>query len=627
VASAPDGSPILRISRMEWVPLAAGGSSAARGGVGPLTPAEEEEEAVYLRLLRQVSETRSFYFSPAYNLTRSLQRNDADAAAAAGSGASGSPSSASSSSSSGAAAAGLAAPSSSTSASSSVPAAAAGSTDAAASFAEEPFWWNRAASACIAEATGGADFLTPIMNGFVGSADVLVAGPTRAVTILLVTRRSFLRQGTRLHMRGADADGNTANYAETEQIVLLGSGGAASHVQIRGSIPVVWAQPPTVKYTPRCVIADREASNLTAFQRHADVQLARYGKVAAVCLIDKKGDQKRLGDTFERVSARLDPARWSFTWFDFHARCKKSYAAVADLVTSLRPFLDESRFYLKDDRGTVLSTQAGVVRTNCVDNLDRTNVVQSFFARAAYAAMVPGGASAAAGGLSSASEFDFKYNNLWADNADAISLLYAGTGALKTEHTRTGKKSIWGDLRDGHASVTRYVLNNFVDGRTQDAWDLFLGNYVPERSASAAKTGAGALSPIRAHMAEITPVRRWRRDGEGAIAAARGEVNKHSLPPLSPFPLSFICRTASSSVCCCSLWALRPASPRCLSGRARTTPRRPASPTVRRGPSSSSAARPSSSLARARAAGSSRDSCPSRTSARPCPSSGRRREW
>ena len=64
---------------------------------------------------------------------------------------------------------------------------------------------------------------------------------------------------------------------------------------------------------------------------------------------------------------------------------------------------------------------------------------------------------------------------VWADNADFISLQYAGTGALKTDFTRTGKRSMWGLMADGWNSMIRYYKNNFSDGFRQDAIDLFLG--------------------------------------------------------------------------------------------------------------------------------------------------------
>ena len=40
------------------------------------------------------------------------------------------------------------------------------------------------------------------------------------------------------------------------------------------------------------------------------------------------------------------------------------------------------------------------------------------------------------------SAFAYAYKGIWADNADRMSLLYSGTGALKTDYTRTGKRSV-----------------------------------------------------------------------------------------------------------------------------------------------------------------------------------------
>eukprot|EP00455_Lapot_gusevi_P005107 TRINITY_DN1214_c0_g1_i4.p1 TRINITY_DN1214_c0_g1~~TRINITY_DN1214_c0_g1_i4.p1 ORF type:complete len:147 (+),score=46.68 TRINITY_DN1214_c0_g1_i4:58-498(+) len=61
-----------------------------------------------------------------------------------------------------------------------------------------------------------------------------------------------------------------------------------------------------------------------------------------------------------------------------------------------------------------------------------------------------------------------------------MSILYSGTPALKTDFTRTGKRTINGSIADGINSVTRYYLNNFCDGDTHDALDLFQGRFIPE---------------------------------------------------------------------------------------------------------------------------------------------------
>lgn len=66
---------------------------------------------------------------------------------------------------------------------------------------------------------------------------------------------------------------------------------------------------------------------------------------------------------------------------------------------------------------------------------------------------------------------------MWADNADAISIPYSGTGALKTDFTRTGKRTRTGLIHDFNNSAIRYIKNNYLDGSRQDGIDLILGNF------------------------------------------------------------------------------------------------------------------------------------------------------
>lgn len=82
---------------------------------------------------------------------------------------------------------------------------------------------------------------------------------------------------------------------------------------------------------------------------------------------------------------------------------------------------------------------------------------------------------------------------MWADNADMISIQYSGTGALKTDFTRTGKRTKMGVAKDGINSLTRYYKNNFADGFRQDSLDLFLGNYIVQE-------GEGTVLPCPLHV-------------------------------------------------------------------------------------------------------------------------------
>ncbi len=62
-----------------------------------------------------------------------------------------------------------------------------------------------------------------------------------------------------------------------------------------------------------------------------------------------------------------------------------------------------------------------------------------------------------------------------------MSFLYTGTGALKTDFTKTGKRTIKGALQDGKNSIERYFLNNLFDGHNQNCVDLLLGKLKPKQ--------------------------------------------------------------------------------------------------------------------------------------------------
>ncbi|CAN6581484.1 unnamed protein product [Malus baccata var. baccata] len=60
-------------------------------------------------------------------------------------------------------------------------------------------------------------------------------------TLTIVSRRCTRRLGTRMWRRGANLDGDVANFIETEQLVEI-EGFQSSLLQIRGSIPLLWEQ-------------------------------------------------------------------------------------------------------------------------------------------------------------------------------------------------------------------------------------------------------------------------------------------------------------------------------------------------------------------------------------------------
>lgn len=70
-----------------------------------------------------------------------------------------------------------------------------------------------------------------------------------------------------------------------------------------------------------------------------------------------------------------------------------------------------------------------------------------------------------------------QFKVLWADHGDECALQYGGSGAMKSGFTRTGKRTIGGILDDAVKFAQRYYLNNFQDGRKQDALDLITGGH------------------------------------------------------------------------------------------------------------------------------------------------------
>lgn len=74
-----------------------------------------------------------------------------------------------------------------------------------------------------------------------------------------------------------------------------------------------------------------------------------------------------------------------------------------------------------------------------------------------------------------------QHHAVWADHADSIAKAYGGSGALKSDFTRTNKRTKKGLLEDGAKSIIRYLKNNYFDGPRQDGFDLVTGTWIPRK--------------------------------------------------------------------------------------------------------------------------------------------------
>ncbi|KAL1540696.1 Fimbrin, actin-bundling protein [Salvia divinorum] len=325
-------------------------------------------------------------------------------------------------------------------------------------------------------------YLLPVIQG--SFQNIQAAIGKDILDVALIARRCTRRTGTRMWRRGADSDGFVANFVESEQIIQI-NGHTVSFIQVRGSMPFLWDQVVDLTYKPKFEIVKPEEAPRVAERHFLDLR-KKYGNVLAVDLVNKHGDEGRLSEKFYQAVEPIVSDDVRYLHFDFHKICGHvHFERLAILYEQLEDFLIKSRYFLLNEKGEKVETQGGVVRTNCIDCLDRTNVTQSMIARKMLEFQLRRlGIFEAEETISSHPNFDESFKILWANHGDDVSIQYSGTPALKGDFVRCGQRTIQGILNDGFNAVMRYYLNNFVDGTKQDAVDLVQGHYIVSVSRS-----------------------------------------------------------------------------------------------------------------------------------------------
>ncbi|PWN44254.1 hypothetical protein IE81DRAFT_27792 [Ceraceosorus guamensis] len=359
-------------------------------------------------------------------------------------------------------------------------------------------------------------------------------------TLALISRLSSKRAGTRFNTRGIDDDGNVANFVESETLFTHESV-TVSYTQVRGSPPMFWEQQGLQTFNARIQITRPRVASQPAFDRHFVDLLSQYKAVHAINLLGTRDAETILSGAYaEHMRHTLAPTlaesmrsarhgasahqvdeksgfgsdsessepdsrdddgsdldKLGLTNFDFHAtsRLHGGLDGVRSELKYLGPVqLKKQAFGFTvvvegGEQEGVYRQQAGLFRVNCLDCLDRTNVVQdmlsqsaleTFFERAskhsaAFEPFVPSG-----------HPIWSTHRIMWAENGDALSKIYAGTGALNTSYTRagSGKKTLGGFLSDAAKSAGRMYINNFQDKSKQSVIDALLGNLANQKPVS-----------------------------------------------------------------------------------------------------------------------------------------------
>ncbi|XP_038641528.1 phosphatidylinositide phosphatase SAC2-like isoform X2 [Scyliorhinus canicula] len=363
--------------------------------------------------------------------------------------------------------------------------------------ADDRFFWNKyMIRDLLEEKNAMADqWIIPIIQGFVQMEEIhihfsqyleeenslsdlsqdeeLPGSSEPNFLLILISRRSRFRGGMRYKRRGVDSEGNVANYVETEQLIYRGDN-ILSFVQLRGSVPVFWSQQ-GYRYKPRPKLhrtGDQE--NRLAFKTHFEEQFKVYSREVIVNLMDHRGQEKLIGDAFLRQVELLNDPRIIYVSFDFHRQCQgRKFENVNILTEGISNIINDLSWFRLTE-GVVMNWQEGVPRVNCMDCLDRTNLVQAAIARNVLERqmrtlrLLPRRATLP-------QDVQKIFQTVWANNGDTISKQYAGTNAMKSDFTRTGEHKFSSVMKDSYRSANRYYLHHFRHTYRQAVIDLMHG--------------------------------------------------------------------------------------------------------------------------------------------------------
>ncbi|CAB9519183.1 Phosphoinositide phosphatase SAC5 [Seminavis robusta] len=403
----------------------------------------------------------------------------------------------------------------------------------------------------------------------------------RSLTLILIARRSRHFAGTRYLKRGVNEQGKVANDVEHEQI-LIDDGAKhvfSSYLQVRGSIPTFWTQESSVTMPKPPIELNRVDPTYTATQLHFQDLLTRYGSPICVWDLVKQSEKRerevRVGNEYRHAIDYIntsveEPHKIRYCALDYSHISKHRNLDVSTSLNEvatwavnqtgffcsrpkwkilkggrIEPFLDDV-----DGANTALLTkqlgvpvfameQRGVLRTNCIDCLDRTNVAQfSAGVEAIEQQLVVMGIRSSAK-LDSTANIVRVLIDMYVDIGDSIALQYGGSEAHKKVSTERSESTIAGPIgkhKELLTSIRRYYSNAFTDRLKQDAMNLFLGYYVPYRHSTAlwdlqddfylhnyhVKTGKGAMHNMQTYQRAFGI--EWQDDSDLADGGDRNRV-------------------------------------------------------------------------------------------------------
>ncbi|KAJ1818725.1 phosphatidylinositol-3,5-bisphosphate 5-phosphatase [Coemansia sp. RSA 2598] len=358
----------------------------------------------------------------------------------------------------------------------------------------------------------GSEWTVALVHGYIDQSRLSVLG--RDVFITLIARRSRIFAGVRYLKRGVNDAGFVANDVETEQIVatmeVTGFKGGAytAYVQHRGSIPLFWSQETAgIAPKPPIEINVRDPYFVEA-GRHFSSLFERYGAPVIVLSLIKTKERARresaLGEEFSEGLRYLNQflpqgSKIRYLAWDM-SRAKKNrqedvlaiLEVIAEEALSLTGFFHSRpelyANYLKRRRETKPGSsdavgsgrrlapmwQEGVVRSNCIDCLDRTNAAQSIIGKVALAHQLFALGIIAHPHLSFATDAAMIIEEMYHDLGNTVALQYGGSHLVNTVQTYRRNTNWRSHSRDIVEALRRYYSNSLLDVERQEAITYFV---------------------------------------------------------------------------------------------------------------------------------------------------------
>ncbi|CAN6321219.1 unnamed protein product [Urochloa humidicola] len=444
--------------------------------------AYSRDENRYKRLLCSVDLSKDFFFSYSYNIMRSLQKNITEK-------------------------------------------------NTGQVVYETMFVWNEFLTRAIRNHLKNTSWTVALVHGFFKQSKLSVSGKDFWLT--LIARRSRHFAGTRFLKRGVNEKGRVANDVETEQIVFEDTSDGipsqmASVVQHRGSIPLVWFQE-TSRLNIRPDIILKPDVDYKATRLHFENLALRYGNPIIILNLIKTREKKpresllraEFAKAIHYINKELtEDKRLKFLHMDLSKLSRRKGANVLALLNKVASdVLDLTEFLhceistaaksedassgertvakSRDDKSSSdqsecvaklvpLLLQKGVLRTNCIDCLDRTNVAQFAYGLAAL------GRQLHALGLTEAPKIELHapladdLMDFYERMGDTLAIQYGGSAAHnKIFCEQRGQWKAATQSQEFLRTLQRYYNNAYTDHDKQDAINVFLGHFQPQQGKPA----------------------------------------------------------------------------------------------------------------------------------------------